>query len=60
MGPIGENQEKPRPIEDLIWFASLVISKSVPHIFPTSKKTLEEEFHDSGKKLGTVLEKVVE
>ena len=39
---------------------STTFASTVPHMFPASKKTLDEEFQDSGKKLGTVLERVVE
>ena len=61
IGPIGENQEKPRPAEDLNSFESLAEdAKSVPHTLPVSRKILVEEFQDSGKPFGTVLEKEAE
>ena len=58
---MGENQEKPRPAEDLNSLESFAEdAKSVPQMLPVSRKILVEEFQDSGKPLGTVLEKVVE
>ena len=59
MGPNGDIQENPIPIDDLNLLESSVELSSTPQTFAVSRNTLVVAFHLSGKPFGIVDENEV-
>ena len=56
MGPMGDIQEIPTPIDDLNLLESSVLLSSTPQTLAASRNTLVTAFHLSGNPFGIVEE----